>query len=116
MPPLKDASPLLPRIDGYHGTHCIRSGATIKREEVLHCKYLHLQYISTTTLEMNVTSVSGVWLQNIVHYISSTSISCSAYIVQIKYILSVVLYTVKNILPFRESMFTYVKYIFLVMA
>ena len=26
----------------------------------VHCKYLHLQYISTTTLEMYPTSASGV--------------------------------------------------------
>ena len=43
-----------------------------------HCKYLHLQYISTTTLEMYASSGSGVGLQDVVHYISSTSISRSA--------------------------------------
>ena len=44
----------------------------------MHCRYLHLQYISTTTLEMYASSDSGVWLQDVVHYISSTSISRSA--------------------------------------
>ena len=72
----------------------------------LHCKFLHLQYISTTTLEMYASSASGVWLQDVVHYISSTSISRSADVLRFKYILSVVLYTVKNILPFIEGMFT----------
>ena len=60
----------------------------------MHCKYLHLQYISATTLEMYVTSASGVRLQDVVHYISSTSISRSADVLRFKYILSVVLYTV----------------------
>ena len=58
------------------------------------------------TLEMYATSASGVQLQDVVHYISSTSISHSADVLRFKYILSVVLYTVKNILPFREGMFT----------
>ena len=71
-----------------------------------HCKYLHFQYISTTTLEMYATSASGVQLRDVVHYISSTSISRNSGVLQFKYILSVVLYTVKNILPFGESMFT----------
>ena len=44
----------------------------------IHCKDLHLQYISTTTLEMYATSASGVRLQDVVHHISSTSISGSA--------------------------------------
>ena len=73
---------------------------------LLHCKHLHLQYISTTTLEMYASSASGVRLQDVVHYISSTSISRSADVLRFKYILSVVLYTVKNILPFGEGMFT----------
>ena len=72
----------------------------------LHCKYLHLEYISTTTLEMYASSASGVGLQDVAHYISSTSISCSADVLRFKYILSVVLYTVKNILPFGEGKFT----------
>ena len=71
-----------------------------------HCKYLHLHYISTTTLEMYASSASGVRLQDVVHYIYSTSISCSSDVLQFKYVLSVVLYTVKNILPFGEGMFT----------
>ena len=58
------------------------------------------------TLEMYASSDSGVRLQDVVHYISSTSISHSADLLQFKYILSVVLYTMKNILPFREGMFT----------
>ena len=74
--------------------------------EIPHCKYLHLQYISTTTLEMYASSDSGVRLQDVVHYISSTSISRSADVLRFKYILSVVLYTVKDILPFGEGMFT----------
>ena len=82
----------------------------------MHCKYLHLQYISTTTLEMYPSSGSGVRLQDVVHYISSTSISCSADVLRFKYILSVVLYTVKNILPFGEGKFTQVKYISSVVA
>ena len=65
---------------------------------------------------MYATSASGVQLQDVVHYISSTSISHSADVLQFKYILSVVLHTVKNILPFGESMFTKVKYISSVMA
>ena len=44
----------------------------------IHCIHLHLQYISTTTLEMYASSASGVRLQDVVHYISSTSISHSA--------------------------------------
>ena len=71
----------------------------------MHCKQIHLQYISTTTLEMYTSSASGVRLQDVVYYFSSTSISCSADVLQFKYILSVVLYTVKNILPFGEGMF-----------
>ena len=59
-----------------------------------HCKYLHLQYISTMTLEIYPSSGSGVQLQDVDHYISSTSISHSADVLQFKYILSVVLYTV----------------------
>ena len=58
------------------------------------------------TLEMYPSSGSGVRLQDVDHYISSTSISCSADVLRFKYILSVVLYTVKNILPFGEGMFT----------
>ena len=58
------------------------------------------------TPEMYASSASGVQLQDVVHYISSTSISCSADVLQFKYILSVVLYTVKDILPFGEGMFT----------
>ena len=73
---------------------------------MLHCKYLHLQYISTTTLEMYASSDSGVRLQDVVHYISSTSISRSADVLRLEYISSVVLYTVKNILPFGEGKFT----------
>ena len=46
----------------------------------LHCKYLHLHYISTTTLEMQSTSGSGVRLPDVLHYIYSTSISCDKYI------------------------------------
>ena len=45
-----------------------------------HCKRLHLQYISTTTLEMQSTSGSGVRLPDVLHYISSTSTSCDKYI------------------------------------
>ena len=70
-----------------------------------HCKDLHLQYIFTTTLEMYSSSASGVRLQDVVHYISSTSFSRSADVLRLKYILSVVLYTVKNKLPFGEGMF-----------
>ena len=55
---------------------------------------------------MYATSASGVRLQDVVHYISSTSISRSADVLRFKYILSVVLYTVKDILPFGEGMFT----------
>ena len=58
------------------------------------------------TLEMYASSASGVRLQDVIHYISSTSISHSADVLQFKYILSVVLYTVKNILPFAEGMST----------
>ena len=72
----------------------------------IHCKRLHLQYISTTTLEMYASSASGVRLQDVVHYISSTSISRSADVLRLEYISSVVLYTVKNILPFGEGKFT----------
>ena len=82
----------------------------------VHCKYLHLQYISTTTLEMYTSSASGVQLQDVVHYFSSTSISCSADVLRFKYILSVVLCTVKNNLPFGEGMFTQVNYISSVVA
>ena len=46
------------------------------------------------TLEMYPSSGSGVQLQDVDHYISSTSISRSADVLQFKYILSVVLYTV----------------------
>ena len=60
---------------------------------------------------MYTSSASGVRLQDVVHYISSTSISRSEDVLRFKYILSVVLYTVKNILPFGESKFTLVKYI-----
>ena len=73
---------------------------------LVHCKHLHLQYISTTTLEMYASSASGVRLQDVVHYISSTSISRSADVLRFKYILSVVLYTVKNILPFPREIST----------
>ena len=76
------------------------------RASPTHCKYLHLEYISTTTLEMYASPASGVRLQDVAHYISSTSISCSAAVLRFKYNLSVVLYTVKNILPFQEGMFT----------
>ena len=38
-----------------------------------HCKDLHLKYISTTTLEMYPTSVSGAQLPDVAYYISSTS-------------------------------------------
>ena len=55
---------------------------------------------------MYASSASGVRLQDVVHYISSTSISRIADLLQLEYISSVVLYTVKNILPFREGMFT----------
>ena len=58
--------------------------------KLAHCKYLHLQYISTTTLEMHATSASGVQLQDVVSYLSCTSISHSADLLQFKYILSVV--------------------------
>ena len=58
------------------------------------------------TLKMYASSASGVQLQDVVHYISSPSISRSADVLPFKYILSVVLYTVKNILPFGEGMFT----------
>ena len=71
----------------------------------IHCIHLHLQYISTTTFEMYASSASGVRLQDVVHYISSMSISRSADVLQFNYILSVVLYTVKNSLPFGEGMF-----------
>ena len=47
-------------------------------DKSIHCKDLHLQYISTTTPEMYAPSASGVRLQDVVHYISSTSISRSA--------------------------------------
>ena len=52
----------------------------------LHCKYLHLQYISTMTLKMYASSASGVRLQDVVHYISSTSISRSADVLRLEYI------------------------------
>ena len=39
----------------------------------LHCKDLHPKYISTTTLEMYPTSVSGAQLPDVAYYISSTS-------------------------------------------
>ena len=55
---------------------------------------------------MYATFASGVQLRDVVHYISSTSISRNSDVLQFKYILSAVLYTVKNILPFREGMFT----------
>ena len=55
---------------------------------------------------MYASSASGVRLQDVVHYIASTSISYSADVLRFKYILSVVLYTVKYILPVREDMFT----------
>ena len=55
---------------------------------------------------MYPSSGSGVRLEDVVHYISSTSISRIADVLQFKYILSVVLYTVKDILPFGEGMFT----------
>ena len=55
---------------------------------------------------MYASSDSGVRLQDVVHYISSTSISRSADVLQLEYISSVVLYTVKNILPFGEGKFT----------
>ena len=55
---------------------------------------------------MYASSASGVQLQDVVHYISSTSISRSADVLRFKYILSVVFYTVKNILPVAEGMFT----------
>ena len=74
--------------------------------KISHCKYLHLQYISTTTLEMYASSDSGVRLQDVVHYVSSTSISRSADVLQLEYISSVVLYTVKNISPFGEGKFS----------
>ena len=57
----------------------------------LHCKFLHLQYIPTTTLEIYPSSGGGVRLQDADHYISSTSISRSADVLRFKYILSVVL-------------------------
>ena len=38
-----------------------------------HCKDLHPKYISTTTLEMYPTSVSGAQLPDVAYYISSTS-------------------------------------------
>ena len=44
-----------------------------------HCKDLHPKYISTTTLEMYPTSVSGAQLPDVAYYISSTSISCDNY-------------------------------------
>ena len=68
------------------------------------------------TLDMYASSDSGVRLQDVVHYISSTSISCSADVLRLEYISSVVLHTVKNILPFGEGMFIWVKYISSVMA
>ena len=52
---------------------------------------------------MYASSASGVRLQDVVHYISSTSISRSADVLRFKYILSAVLYTVKNILPFAKG-------------
>ena len=55
---------------------------------------------------MYATSASGGQLQYVVHYISFTSIIRSSDVLQFKYILSVVLYTVKDILPFGEGMFT----------
>ena len=55
---------------------------------------------------MYATSASGVQLQDVVHYISSKSISRSSDVPQFKYILSVVLYTVKNILPFPREIST----------
>ena len=55
---------------------------------------------------MYPSSGSGVGLQDVVHYISSTSISRSADVLQLEYISSVVLYTVKNISPSGEGMFT----------
>ena len=58
------------------------------------------------TFEMYASSASGVRLQDVVHYFSSTSISCSADVLRLEYILSVVLYTVKNISPSGEGMFT----------
>jgi hypothetical protein len=48
-------------------------------------------YISSTTIEMCATSASGTRLQDVVHYISSTSISRNSDALQFKYILSVVL-------------------------
>ena len=56
---------------------------------------------------MYASSDSGVRLQDVVHYISFTSISRSADVLRLEYISSVVLYTVKNILPFGEGMFIY---------
>ena len=58
---------------------------------------------------MYASSDSGVLLQDVVHYISSTSISRSEDVLRLEYISSVVLYTVKNILPFGEGKFTKVK-------
>ena len=55
---------------------------------------------------MYASSASGVQLQDAVHYISFTSISRSGDVLGFMYILSVVLYTVKNILPFGEGKFT----------
>ena len=39
----------------------------------LHCKDLHPKYISTMTLEMYSTSISGAQLPDVAHYIYSTS-------------------------------------------
>ena len=39
----------------------------------LHCKDLHPKYISTMTLEMYSTSISGVQLPDVAHYIYPTS-------------------------------------------
>ena len=47
--------------------------ATSKISISTHCKDLHLQYISTTSLEMGSTSLSGVRLPDVLHYIFSTS-------------------------------------------
>ena len=38
----------------------------------VHCKDLHPKYISTTTLEMYSTSISGAQLPDVAHYIYST--------------------------------------------
>ena len=65
---------------------------------------------------MYASSDSGVRLQDVVHYISSTSISRSTDVLRFKYILSVVMYTVKIFLPFAEGMSTIFNYISSVVA